>query len=336
MARSDAAQAEPELNTTLYADTYYAYDLNDLPGRERPYTTQAFYNDEYSLGLGFGALEVRGDQYRGRLAVQYGSAVVANYAPEPDEFWRYFQEAYVGYRITPKFWIDAGIYFSHIGCESFIARRDITYTRSLVADNSPYYQLGVRATYEVSSDLQLQLHILRGWQNISADESAALGTQVVWGDEEGFQFIYNTFLGDVHGTRFFNDFIFSYQSRSGWRTSLTADVGVQQQREQDNTAWWHGWSWVTQYPIEEELRLGTRVERYDDPDRVIIEAVNGKSVNFTGLSMNIDWDMTEWLMWRNEYRVLFDTESVFPQGDGFRDYDQVLVSSLTFQFDQAV
>jgi hypothetical protein len=93
---------------------------------------------------------------------------------------------------------------------------------------------------------------------------------------------------------------------------------------------------VTQYPLHEEVRLGTRVERYDDPDRVIIEAVNGKSVNFTGLSANIDWDVTEWLLWRNEYRVLFDTKSVFPQGDGFRDYDQVLVSSLTVQFDRAV
>lgn len=335
-ASAQAARADSEVTTTLYADTYYAHDLNDLPSRERPYTTQAYYNDQYALGLGYGSVELNDDEYRGRLAVQYGSAVVANYAPEPQEFWRYFQEAYVGYRVAPKFWIDAGIYFSHIGCESFISRRDITYTRSLVADNSPYYQTGIRATYEFSDDLRAQLHVIRGWQNISADESAALGTQVVWGGARGFQFTHNTFLGDVHGTRFFNDFIFAYQGESGWRSYFTADVGMQQQREQGGTAWWHGWSLVTQYPLHEEVRLGTRVERYDDPDRVIIEAVNGKSVNFTGLSANIDWDVTEWLLWRNEYRVLFDTKSVFPQGDGFRDYDQVLVSSLTVQFDRAV
>lgn len=335
-AEHPRAYAEPSIDTTVYADTYYAYDLNDLPSRFRPYTTQAYYNEEYALGLGYVSGQLSGDEVRGRLAIQYGSAVVANYAPEPDEFWRYFQEAYVGYRLAPRLWLDAGIYFSHIGCESFISSRDITYTRSLVADNSPYYQSGARLSYQASENLTAQLHLLRGWQNISADESLSLGTQVVWGEATGFQMTYNTFLGDIHGTRFFQDFIFLYQATSGWKTSLSVDVGVQDQREFDRTAWWHGWSLITQYPVTESVRFGGRVERFDDPDKVVIEAVNGKSVNFTGLSTNVDWEIGEYLLWRNEYRVLFDTQSVFPQGDGFRDYDQVLVSSLTFTFDRKV
>ena len=331
-----AVQAEPSIDTTIYADTYYAYDLDNLPSRFRPYTTQAYYNEEYALGLGYLSGELDGEDVRGRLAMQYGSAVVANYAAEPDEFWRYFQEAYVGYRLAPRLWLDAGIYFSHIGCESFISSKDITYTRSLVADNSPYYQSGARLSYEASENLTAQLHLLRGWQNISADESLSLGTQIVWGEAVGFQMTYNTFLGDIHGTRFFQDFIFLYQGESGWKTSLSLDVGVQEQREFNQTAWWHGWSWIAQYPASEAVRVGGRVERFADPDKVVIEAVNGKSVNFTGLSTNIDWEIGEYVLWRNEYRVLFDTQSVFPQGDGFRDYDQVLISSLTFTFDRKV
>ncbi len=329
-----ASAGGPEVSTTLFADTYYAHDFNDLPSRERPYTTQAYFNDEYAVSLGFGSISVASENWRGRLAAQYGTSVLVNYEPEPDLFWRYIQEAVVGYRVSPKLWIDAGIYFSHIGSESWISSRDVTYTRSLVADNSPYYQSGIRASYEIDSDLSAQLHLLRGWQNISADESLSLGTQLKWNAGSRFTLTHNTFLGDIHGTRFFNDFILAYEGESGWKTTLTADVGVQEQRAAGGTAWWHGWSLVGQYPLAQALRLGGRVERYADPDKVIIQAVNGKSVNFTGLSANVDWQIGEYLLWRNEYRVLFDTQGVFPNGDGFRDYDQLLVTSLTVQFDR--
>ena len=61
---------------------------------------------------------------------------------------RNIQEAYVGYRVTDKLWIDEGIYFSHIGFESWISRDNWTYTRSLDAEFTPYYQSGVKATYQ--------------------------------------------------------------------------------------------------------------------------------------------------------------------------------------------
>lgn len=329
-----AVRADPELKTTAFADTYYAHDFNDLSTRKRPYTTQAYFNDEYSLNLGYLSADLKDEQWRARLVTQYGSSVITNYASEPDEFWRYVQEGYVGYHLAPRLWVDAGIYLSHIGCESWISRQDVTYTRSLIAENSPYYQSGVRASYEVSETLAAQVHLLRGWQNISADESVSLGTQVKWGRGNGWNFTHNTFLGDIHGTRFFNDFIVLYRGESGWQSSLSFDVGVQDQRAQGDTAWWHGWSWLVQQPLSSEVRLGGRVERYADPHKVIIEAVNGKSVNFTGLSMNLDVDITDWLLWRTEYKVLFDTQGVFPNGGGYRDYDQLLVGSLTFQVDR--
>lgn len=50
-----------------------------------------------------------------------------------------------------------------------------------------------------------------------------------------------------------------------------------------------------------------------------------KSVNITGLSPNIDWNLAEWPIWRNEYGMLLETEGVFPQGEKFREYNYVLV-----------
>ena len=65
--------------------------------------------------------------------MQAGTSVQANYASEPTlgtvsgpDLARNIQEAYVGYRVTDKLWIDEGIYFSHIGFESWISRDNWT------------------------------------------------------------------------------------------------------------------------------------------------------------------------------------------------------------------
>ena len=47
-------------------------------------------------------------------------------------------------RVIQTMWIDAGIFFSHIGSESWISRDNPTNTRSLAADFTPYYETGIR------------------------------------------------------------------------------------------------------------------------------------------------------------------------------------------------
>jgi hypothetical protein len=54
---------------------------------------------------------------RGRLALQAGTSVRANYAAEAregtiggDGLLGMLQEAYAGYQVTPALWIDAGIF----------------------------------------------------------------------------------------------------------------------------------------------------------------------------------------------------------------------------------
>ena len=72
---------------------------------------------------------------------------------------------------------------------------------------------------------------------------------------------------------------------------------------------------------------------------LIGRAIAGPVVKLSGVMRelaggHLDVDITDWLLWRTEYKVLFDTQGVFPNGGGYRDYDQLLVGSLTIQVDR--
>ena len=74
-----------------------------------------------------------------------------------------------------------GIFSSHLGFESALSKDNWTLTRSLNAENSPYYETGARLTYEVGPKLTLTGLVLNGWQNIrETNQAKALGTQLQW------------------------------------------------------------------------------------------------------------------------------------------------------------
>ena len=57
----------------------------------------------------------------------------------------------------------AGIYPSHIGFDGFASQTDWNYTRSWMADYSPYYQTGIKATYAFDDAWSAQIQVLNGW-----------------------------------------------------------------------------------------------------------------------------------------------------------------------------
>jgi len=317
------------LSISGFADTYIAHDFNHLPTRYRPYTTQPYYSDEFALNLGYVDAVLSTERFHGRLALQYGSSVIANYADEPHEFVRYFQEAYGGVSISDSWKIDAGIFFSHLGMESWISRDDFTPSRSLVADYSPYYQTGIRSIHDVSDQLHLELHIVRGWQNISDDIRPCYGTQIAYLPSEDLRLIYNTFVGDEDGTRVFNNFVIKHSVTESFGINSSFDLGSQN-RHDESRAWWHGWAIVPHYRINDTYAIAGRVERYDDPHQIMIQTLSGQSFNTTGLSVNLDTTIIKNLIWRNEYRVFLSTQDVFPRRESFSASDSFVMTSLIY------
>lgn len=321
------AESPEEITFSGYVDTYYAHDFNHLPTRYRPYTTQPYYSDEVALNLGYVDVKVDTGTYHGRLAAQYGSSVIANYAGEPDEFFRYIQEGYAGLDIGERLVIDAGIFFSHIGVENWVSRDNYTPSRSLIADYSPCYQTGVRIKYQISKPLSAHLHIVRGWQNMSASTDPALGTQLSYILNDTVTFTHNTLTTYIDGTRVFNDFIVKAQFTEAFGVQASYDLGIQE-RPDDTTALWRGWAITPHYTINTMFAVAGRVEQFYDPHGVVVESLSGSSFNATGLSVNLDTTLLPGLVWRNEYRAFISTNDVFPRRDGFSASDSFICTSL--------
>jgi Putative beta-barrel porin-2, OmpL-like. bbp2 len=314
-----------------FIDTYLAHDSSNAEDY-RLYTTQASIDDELRVNLGHIDLKYTNPNFRGRLAVQSGDSVKSNYSSEKYIFWRYIQESSWGYKINDKLWIDLGIYPSHIGLESFISRDNWNYTRSLVAEYSPYYETGIKFTYEHNDNLSTQVHLLKGWQNISQEKDPALGMQVSWSPNDKTTLTYNNFLGNESGLRIFNELLVKYKISEKFDIAAQFDIGNQNQPNNQGNATWHGCALLTKYQLMSKISLGGRVERYFDPSQVLVTTPSGENFNTMGFSSNIDYTINVNLLWRNEYKILQSQNDVFIKNEDYHSSNHLLTTSLSYSF----
>jgi hypothetical protein len=327
---SNYSVAEENITYQGFVDTYLLHNLNNKVREPRPYSTQALYDKEQRINLGTVRANHDGEDWRSRLALQVGDSVKFNYANEKERFWRYFQEANIGYQIADNIWLDGGIYLSHLGFESFNSKENWNYTRSLVAEFSPYYESGAKLSYKMDERNNAQFHLLRGWQNISSPANPFVGLQFQHFASDSLTLSVSNVFGDENGERLFHNFIASLNLSSSWKLALQVDVG--QQERENETAWWYGSALLAQYNVNECLRIGSRLEHFTDPHQVIVKSITEENFNGLGGSINIDYDLTSKILWRNEFRHLFSRDAIFPEKDTASTTSNYFVTSLTFSF----
>lgn len=322
-------------------DTYYAFDFNRPSLIDRSYTTQAARHNEFNVNLAFIEAQYHDESVRGRLALQAGTSVQANYSSEPKigsysgaSLSQHIQEATIGLNISKPLWLDAGIYFSHIGAEGFISKNNLTYSRSLVSDYSPYYQTGVRLNYQPNETWNFQLHLVNGWQTISESNAAkTIGTQIAYQLSPSVSISYNTLLGEEEKFRHFHDLVLKWSCGNRYQGYLEYDLGFQEDSNNSKLRHWMGAAFVHKLMVRENIGLSARLEGYRDPHQVIVKTPNSKGFEVLGASVGIDWDLHSTVVWRNEVRALFSKDRVFPnQSSSFEAHDTSMISSLTFAF----
>ncbi len=120
-----------------------------------------------ALNLGLVHVGYAKQRMRAALGLMAGTYPQANLIAEP-ELLRNIFEARVGLKLSKRkeLWLDAGVFPSHIGLESAIGIDNWTLTRSVIAENSPYYLSGARLTWTLSKKLELAALMMNGWQRI--------------------------------------------------------------------------------------------------------------------------------------------------------------------------
>ncbi|MEQ9306477.1 MAG: outer membrane beta-barrel protein [Marinoscillum sp.] len=148
-----------------YLDTYYAYDFNDPVSNQRPYVTQYDRHNEFSINHAWIRGAYESENIRSSLAIQLGTYPANNYGAEPT--WaQMIYEGFAGYKITENSWLDVGVFGGHFGYESALSLDRELLSPALATEYTPYYQSGIRYTYEVSQSTQVRAVVLNGWQNI--------------------------------------------------------------------------------------------------------------------------------------------------------------------------
>jgi hypothetical protein len=343
LAHAQTVPDSARIRWSGFVDSYIAYDVNRPPTGDRVFTTQAARHAEANVNLAYVDATLDGNRVRGRVALQFGTAVQANYAGEPrrgsisgPEVSRFVQEAFAGYQVTRALWIDGGIMLAPFGPESWVSRDNWTYTRSLVADNSPYYEAGARAVWQMTPAVEAQLHVINGWQNISeTNEDKAVAARLQWNVSPNVTLVYDTFIGNEAADtlpselRLFQEAM--VRAALGPRVAAIVAYDWGSQRAMDGRARWRGFVTVVRYEARRRLHVAGRVEAYSDPRQVIVRTGQGKAFVAKGASVNLDVQVDPRLVWRTEMRLLRNKTAVFPERSGpnaLTDKNAALVLSL--------
>ena len=348
---SAGAHATPDTAVTVafggFVDNYYAYDFGRPVNFDRPFTTQAVRHNEFNVNLAWVEVKVSGPRVRGRLALQAGTSVQSNYAGEPaigavsgPSLSRFIQEAVAGYQISPSLWVDGGIFLSHIGVESFISRDNLTYTRSLSADFTPYYESGVKLTWQATPKLSALFTVVNGWQNISENNhDKAVGARLDYARSSSTTFSYYNFVGNEASSsrlRVFNGVGFKSGLTPAFTVQGNFDYGTQQQAVTGSSSWWSA-GLIGKLQVTPVVGVSGRVERYQDPDQVIVATGTPGGFKATMASLGLDVSPlgNTRVLWRSELRGTWAGDPIFPNrsaSTGVSRSNTLLVTSLALTF----
>jgi hypothetical protein len=338
------APAPGPLTTYGFVDGYYGYDFNHANGNDRqPFLYSHGRQNEFTINQALIGLRYDDGKVRGALGLHAGSYVSANYAAE-DPVLKHIYEGYAGFRPFAKAWLDVGIFGSHIGFESAISKDNWTLTRSIMAENSPYYESGARFTYEVGPKLTLTGLVLNGWQNIrETNQAKALGTQIQWKPSDKILINSSTFYGNEQPQdslvrrRFFHDFYLTYAATERTNLALVFDVGKQRGVGSEKYDTWHTAAVFVKHKLADKLSATLRGEYYYAERGVIIRSIMPRALdqNFrvAGGSLNLDYLPTSNVAFRVEGRYLNGMKGVFARTDNAdnRSYGNVTTSiALSF------
>lgn len=273
-----------------------------------------------------------------------GTYANANLASEPGVL-KYIYEAYIGYKLmkTADLWIDAGVIPSHIGFESAVGQDCRTLTRSIVEENTPFYESGIKLGYTTKSKKWYIAGLLiNGWQRMQRPNGytqLAAGTQVTYTPDARVSINHSTFYGNMGPDSlnqfcFYQDFYAILKLSKKWEFIVGFDYGLEQDPA-SNSRWSKWWSpvLIAYYHPSAISGIGLRAEYFHDPDDILISIKSPDGLQVLGYSVNYDRYLYRNVLWRIEGKVFNSVDAVFTRHSGsLTDVSPVITTSLSVAF----
>ncbi len=327
-----------------YIETYYSYDFNEPADHIRPgFIYNHNRHNEVNLNLGYVKMNYAKDNVRGNLALMVGTYPEYNLAGE-QSLLKNVLEANIGVKISAKhnLWIDAGIMPAHIGFESATGKDCPTLTRSLLAENSPYFETGVKIGYTSPTEKwYLAAMYLNGWQRVQkivGNQTPAFGTQVTYKPNAKTTLNWSTYAGNEQPDnnkkwRYFNNFYGQFKLSD--KTNLTAGIDIGSQQTTNKSEKYDTWFTpivILQHKPTDKIQLAVRGEYYDDEKGVIIVSGTPNGFKTYGFSANFDYLVSDNVMFRLEARNLSSKDDVFLKSGNPSNSNTFVTTSMAISF----
>lgn len=326
VSAQDSTAIKRKINLSAAVDVYSTFNLNNPT---TPYFPSFLYNHTYtnqvSINLAYLKASYQDSYARYNASLMAGTYAETNLSGEPAIF-RSIYEANVGTKISKKhnLWIDVGIMPSHIGFESAVSKDCWTLTRSLCAENSPYYEAGAKITFTSKSEKWVaSVLYLNGWQRIKRIENNSSlngGWQIQYKPNDKILLNSSTYFGNeqpdtAKRMRYFHNFYMNWQINTKVGLILGFDNGMQESMT-DTThkydTWWSPVA-ILKHQFKPKWSYSVRGEYYSDKRNVVF--VGPGDPGLFGLSLNLDYSIHDHIMIRAEGKLYSHHDAVFPLQD---------------------
>ncbi len=195
------------ITPAVFLDVNYTHSFNNPNDNTVVGSTALARNNEVQVAaLHFGA-DLVYENARARIMTQFGtrSQVIPrnDFSPYRGQYqlanvYRYLSEAYAGYHINRLYGIniDAGLFMSYIGLNSFYQAENWEYQASFTSDNTPWFFNGIRFQFFINKHLKIEPWIINGWQSYGKFNSMpGFGGNITWMPNSSFKLLTNDYYG---------------------------------------------------------------------------------------------------------------------------------------------
>lgn len=320
------ADAEPVLNLSGYLETYHVHDFAQNDSARPNFVYSHNVANQPSINLAMLKAAFKNGRVRAHLALGSGTYMRANYALEPDDLQKIF-EANFGYQLSAQhdIWLDVGVMPSHIGFESAIGADNWTVTRSILADNSPYFETGAKLSYtSTDGKWYAAALLLNGWQRIqrpAGNTTPAFGHQLTYKPNARVTLNSSSFIGNDQSDRerkmrYFHNFYGQYALTEQLSLLTGFDIGAEQKAHNSgNYSLWFTPVLMAKYRFNDQLSTAFRAEYYQDKDGVIIDSGTPNGFRTSSYSANVDYRFSNQVMLRAELRKYHGRDDYFLNDD---------------------
>lgn len=192
---------------SVMLDVNYTYSFNHPNDNTVVGSTALTRNNEVTLS----ALHFGGDFFyknaRARFMTQFGTRSIVvprnDVSPYKGQYqlanvYRYLSEAYAGYHFDKWYGInvDAGLFMSYIGLNSFYQAENWEYQASFTSDNTPWFFNGMRVQIHPTKHLKIEPWVINGWQSYGRfNAMPGFGGNITWTRNTNIKLITNNYYG---------------------------------------------------------------------------------------------------------------------------------------------